>query len=478
LVAAGKKLVTKQTAKAVGKRIAKKAGKEAAKGLAENIMNPDEETVGEDGISCLEPEMDGEDMYCPESMVATLDMALDDLVCCAPHDADKLTVDLLSELMVYEDELPSKPSTEKAVGAWWGLLVAGAKKLCTKATAKAVGKHIVKKGKEHVIDSAKDAAWDAAAGAVEDWINPDEAALASVDGISCFEPEVDGEDMYCPEALVPTLDMAEDSLACCAPHEADKLTVDLLSELVVYEDDLPKNPNAAEKEVGAWWGLLVAAGKKLVTKQTAKAVGKRIAKKAGKEAAKGLAENIMNPDEEAVGVDEISCLEPEMDGEDMYCPESMVATLDMALDDLVCCAPHDADKLTVSLLSDLMVYEDQLPEMPATEKAVGAWWGLLVAGAKKLCTKATAKAVGKHIVKKGKEHVIDSAKDAAWDAAAGAVEDWINPDETAREVASVSAVNNSITYPLALIGFVTLLYGAYAMGTSGKYEAIPEAEEI
>merc|ERR1711879_675010 len=88
------------------------------------------------------------------------------------------------------------------------------------------------------------------------------------------EPEVDGEDMYCPEALVPTLDMAEDSLACCAPHEADKLTVDLLSELVVYEDDLPKNPNAAEKEVGAWWGLLVAAGKKLVTKQTAKAVGK------------------------------------------------------------------------------------------------------------------------------------------------------------------------------------------------------------
>jgi len=210
----------------------------------------------------------------------------------------------------------------------------------------------------------------------------------------------------------------------------------------------------------------------------AKAVGKRIAKKAGKEAAKGLAENIMNPDEAAIGVDEISCLEPEMDGEDMYCPESMVATLDMALDDLVCCAPHDADKLTVSLLSDLMVYEDQLPEMPATEKAVGAWWGLLVAGAKKLCTKATAKAVGKHIVKKGKEHVIDSAKDAAWDAAAGAVEDWINPDEAAREVASVSAVNNSITYPLALIGFVTLLYGAYAMGTSGKYEVIPEAEEI
>merc|ERR1719447_2684503 len=271
-------------------------------------MNPDEAAIGVDGISCLEPEMNGDDMYCPEAMVATLDMALDDLVCCAPHDADKLTVDLLSELMVYEDELPQKPSTEKAVGAWWGLLVAGAKKLCTKATAKAVGKHIVKKGKEHVIDSAKDAAWDAAAGAVEDWINPDEAALASVDGISCFEPEVDGEDMYCPEALVPTLDMAEDSLACCAPHEADKLTVDLLSELVVYEDELPKNPNAAEKEVGAWWGLLVA-------------------------------------------------------------------------------------------------------------------------GAKKLCTKATAKAVGKHIVKKGKEHVIDSAKDAAWDAAAGAVEGWNNPDE-------------------------------------------------
>merc|ERR1711979_74331 len=110
----------------------------------------------------------------------------------------------------------------------------------------------------------------------------------------------------------------------------------------------------------------------------------------------------------------------EMDGDDMYCPESMVATLDMALDDLVCCAPHDADKLTVDLLSELMVYEDQLPEMPATEKAVGAWWGLLVTGAKKLCTKA-------------------SAKDAAWDAAAGAVEDWINPDEAAREVASVSA---------------------------------------
>merc|ERR1719419_2008667 len=378
--------------------------------------------------------------------------------------------------MVYEDDLPKNPNAaEKEVGAWWGLLVAAGKKLVTKQTAKAVGKRIAKKaGKE------------AAKGLAENIMNPDEAdpdeAAVGVDGISCLEPEMDGEDMYCPESMVATLDMALGDLVCCAPHDADKLTVDLLSELLVYEDDLPKNPNAAEKEVGGWWGLLIAAGKKLVTKKTAKAVGKRIVKKAGKEAAKGLAENIMNPDEDddeaSVGVDGISCLEPEMDGDDMYCPESMVATLDMALDDLVCCAPHDADKLTVDLLSELMVYEDQLPEMPATEKAVGAWWGLLVAGAKKLCTKATAKAVGKHIVKKGKEHVIDSAKDAAWDAAAGAVEDWINPEEAAREVAFVSAVNNSITYPLALIGFVTLLYGAYAMGTSGKYEVIPEAEEI